>query len=145
MENNLENKNITELLLGTSQEELTEVPKGKVEIKRLSAKLKNKVEYEVRALNPDEYADVTAKVIKYGKKGLENVQIQEGKKFAVLKATVDPSFKNSDLMKHYGAATPKMLLEKMLLPGEIDALYEKIMELSGFDDEEDIAEEVKNE
>lgn len=51
-------------------------------------------------------------------------------------------FKNSQLQEKFGVHTPYDLVIKLLTPGEIDNLVEKIDELSGFD--ADDVEEVKN-
>ena len=52
-------------------------------------------------------------------------------------------FKNKELMKHFGAVTPKELVKKLLLSGEMDDLKAEIDKLGGYDREED-EEEVKN-
>lgn len=51
-------------------------------------------------------------------------------------------FKDKDLLKHFGAATPKDLVSKLLVSGEIDELKNQIDELGGYEEEDE--EEVKN-
>lgn len=51
-------------------------------------------------------------------------------------------FKNSQVQEKFGTHSPYDLVVKLLTPGEIDNLTEKIDELSGFDSDE--VEEVKN-
>lgn len=51
-------------------------------------------------------------------------------------------FKNKDLLKHFGAATPKDLVSKLMVSGEIDELKNQIDELGGY--KEEVDEEIKN-
>lgn len=50
----------------------------------------------------------------------------------ILAGTVDPDFKNTALQEKYGAATPAELVEKLLLPGEIEDLSREVEKLSGY-------------
>ena len=50
----------------------------------------------------------------------------------LLAGVVDPDFKNTALQEKYGAATPAELVEKLLLPGEIEDLAREIEKLSGY-------------
>lgn len=64
----------------------------------------------------------------------------------VMEGVVDPSgkplFKNKDLMAKFKASTPKELVRKLLLSGEIAGIYGEIASLSGFGDS--AVKEVKN-
>lgn len=51
-------------------------------------------------------------------------------------------FKDKELIKHFGAATPKDLVAKLLVSGEMDELKGQIDELGGYDPEDE--EKVKN-
>lgn len=53
-------------------------------------------------------------------------------------------FKDKDLLNHFHAHTPHDLINKLLTPGEMDALVDAINELTGFDADGEIEEEVKN-
>lgn len=50
----------------------------------------------------------------------------------LLAGVVDPDFKNSALQEKYGAVTPAELIEKILLPGEIEDLSRTVEKLSGY-------------
>ena len=56
----------------------------------------------------------------------------------VMEGVVDPSgkpmFKNKELMQKFKASTPKELIRKILLSGEIANIYAEISNLSGFGD-----------
>lgn len=64
----------------------------------------------------------------------------------VAEAVTDPPVKDKELLAHFGAATPADLCEK-LFAGEITAIANLVMKLSGYIDEEeesDEDEELKN-
>lgn len=50
----------------------------------------------------------------------------------LLAGVVDPDFKNAALQEKYSAATPAELVEKLLLPGEIEDLSRTVEKLSGY-------------
>lgn len=63
-------------------------------------------------------------------------------KLVVIERVVDPVFspqhgqaKFQRLAAKYGSEDPEVLVGRALLPGEIDQLAEKILELSGYDDD----------
>ena len=60
----------------------------------------------------------------------------------VLAGVKEPNLKNKELMEKFNAPTPKELLQKLLLSGEITNLYNVISELSGYGP--DSVAEVKN-
>ena len=66
--------------------------------------------------------------------------------FVTIEGVVDDSgkllFKNTELMSKFKAQTPKELVRKLLLSGEIASVHSTISELSGFGD--DAVKEVKN-
>lgn len=59
----------------------------------------------------------------------------------VVEGVTHPSFHDQNLLKKYNALGPQDAVKKALLPGEIDQLAEKILALSGFD--EDVEEQGK--
>jgi hypothetical protein len=63
----------------------------------------------------------------------------------ILNHTVDPNFRDAELIKSAGCTTPQQLLNKLLLAGEIQVLSEHIRNISGFEDSiDDLVDEVKN-
>lgn len=63
----------------------------------------------------------------------------------VVESTVYPDFKNSELLKSYGAVDPIDLVKEMLLPGEYADLVESVQRINGFDvDFDELVEEAKN-
>lgn len=63
----------------------------------------------------------------------------------IVEACITPDFNNAKLLKKYGARDGADCVQKALLAGEIIALQEAILRLSGFSDNKDEEiEEVKN-
>ena len=63
----------------------------------------------------------------------------------IVNHTVDPNFRDAELLKKAKCVTPEQLLNKMLLSGEIQVLSEQIRIVSGFEDSlDDLVDEVKN-
>jgi hypothetical protein len=127
-----------DLLLKLDQTKLKR-PTKEVEIKRLSAITDEKVVFVCEALTADEMAGIQEMVLDV--KG-QDVDVSEMQVLTVLAGVKEPSFKDQKLLSYYNAPTPKELLRKLLLPGEIAALYNNISELSGYGD--GAVQEVKN-
>jgi len=54
--------------------------------------------------------------------------------------TTNPNFQSQQLLKHYSAASSRHAVRAALLPGEVDGLAEKILQLSGYNEDEDMEE-----
>jgi XkdN-like tail assembly chaperone len=53
----------------------------------------------------------------------------------VVEGVTNPSFKDQNVLKKFESIGPQDAVKKALLPGEIDQLAEKILALSGFDED----------
>ncbi len=121
------------------------LPTKEVEIERLTKLAGEPVKFVCRAVDGEKYADNQRMAVSLSKKGgIKEFDSYELQVQTVLSGVADPSLKSQELLQHFNAATPKELVGKMLLPGEIAELYNVINELSGYDREED-DEEVKKE
>lgn len=127
-------------------EKLLKMDAGKLEMptKEVALKLKklNKEEFTFpcKAVDPERIAEIQENAIEMRKGDIKKINMYEMKVLTVIEGCSDV-FKNKDLMSHFGAPTPKELIRKLLLSGEIDELYNVINELSGYEGEED---EIKN-
>jgi len=125
-------------LLGTKPvAEITE----DIAIKRLNTN------FTIKALSGDDIDAIreqATKVVPVGKKKELQVDEKEVARLLVAKAVVKPDFNDADLKKHYGAVDASDCVQKALLAGEIAKLQGAIFELSGFGDEDEAVEEVKN-
>jgi len=133
-------------LLQADVEKLTEKPNKKYEVKRLSEKLKTKFELELIALSPKRYAEIQRLTVELNKKGsFKDINTFEPKILTLLEGIKEPSLKDKKLLDHFNVPTPKELILKLFLSGEIDDIKDEIDILSGYEkDEDEPDEEIKN-
>lgn len=136
--------NILDLLLGSDIGEI-KLPTKTVEITRLSEVYGSPFILKVKALTPEKFEEIQDMSVKVKGKDAD-IDITLLQLFSVIEGVVDdtgaPMFKNKELMKKFKASTPKELVRKLLLSGEIAKIYGEISDLSGFGD--DAIKEVKN-
>lgn len=136
--------NVLDLLLGSDIGEI-KLPTKQVEINRLSEVYGAPFIVTCKALTPDKYEEVQDMALDVKNKDVD-LDINLLQLFVVIEgvcdATEKPMFKNKDLMSKFKVPTPKELVRKLLLSGEISKLYGEISELSGFGDS--AVKEVKN-
>ena len=107
---------VIDLLLGAEPKKF---PEKEFKVKSLSKETGGDVVFELRALPFSSVAELRSRG--------ETMPV-----YIVLAGTVAPNLKNQALLDKYGAITPADLLEKMLLPGEIEDLSAEIEKLSGY-------------
>ena len=136
--------NVLDLLLGSDIGEI-KLPTKEMEIKRLSGVFGNPFVITVSALSPDRYEEVQDMAISVKGKDAD-IEISLLQVLVVMEGVMDPNgkplFKNKNLMTKFKASTPKELVRKLLLSGEIASIYGEIADLSGFG--EGSVTEVKN-
>lgn len=98
----------------------------------------------IRAISYDDYEDIRrGSLILKGNQ--QDFRIGKFNLGLVLAGTVDPDFKDAALLQKAGVATPEDLIKTMLLPGEIEALAQEILKLSGLNTSiNELKEEAKN-
>lgn len=133
-------------LLSTDAGKLTEKPFKIYEVPRLSEKLGMKFEVRLEAVPPQRYAEIQRQAIDFSKKGnFKDVNMFDPKITTLLAGIKEPDLKDNRLLDHFGAVTPKELIMKLFLAGEIDDIRNEIDTLSGYEkDEEEADEEIKN-
>ena len=136
--------NVLDLLLGSDIGEI-KLPTKEMEIIRLSQVYGKPFVITVSALSPDRYEEVQDMAVSIKGKDAD-IEISMLQILVVLEGVLDPTgkplFKNKDLMAKFKVKTPKELIRKMLLSGEIANIYQVVSDLSGFGDE--AIKEVKN-
>ena len=136
--------NVLDLLLGSDIGEI-KLPTKTMEITRLSGVFGAPFVITVSALSPDKYEEVQDMAVSINGKDAD-IEISLLQILVVMEGVVDPNgkpmFKNKDLMHKFKASTPKELVRKLFLSGEIASIYGEIAELSGFG--EGAVTEVKN-
>lgn len=99
--------------------------------------------FPCKAIDPEMIAEIQENSIEFGDGDIEKIKMYGPKVMTIIEGC-PTIFKNKDLMKHFNAATPKELVKKLLLSGEMDDLKAEIDKLGGYDakkkkrDEEDI-------
>lgn len=136
--------NVLDLLLGSDIGEI-KLPTKQIEITRLSEVYGKPFVVTCKALSPEKYEEVQDMALKVNGKDVD-LDVNLLQLFVALEGIVDdsgkPMFKNKELMTKFKATTPKELIKKILLSGEITNLYGEIAKLSGFG--ENAVVEVKN-
>jgi hypothetical protein len=136
--------NILDLLLGSDIGEI-KLPTKQVEITRLSEVYGKPFVVTCKALSPEKYEEVQDMALAVNGKDVD-IDVNLLQTFAVIEGVVDetgkPMLKNKDLMSKFKAQTPKELVKKIFLSGEVTSMYSEIARLSGFGDE--AVKEVKN-
>lgn len=116
---------------------------AEIKAKTLSKILGEDVTVKVKALEPDVYIGISTNIL--DKNG--NTDYSKTYDLAALlcaEAMVEPSLKDKELQKHFGAATPKELAKMLFKGTELTDISSKITEISGFGRDAEEEEEVKN-
>jgi hypothetical protein len=106
-----------------------------------------KVDFKIRSLNNDAYAKAQEQATRFVRnrrtgrmeKDVDGAALSF---LVVVSGTTNPDFNDQRVLSKYKALGPQDAVKKALLPGEIDALAEKILQLSGFD--EDVEDQGKD-
>lgn len=136
--------NILDLLLGADTGDI-KLPSKQVEITRLTEAFGAPFILTCKALSPDKFEEVQDMAVSIKGKDAD-IEITLLQLLIVMEGVVDdagkPMFKNKELMLKFKAPSPKDLVRKILLSGEISSVYNVISGLSGFG--EGAVKEVKN-
>ena len=138
--------NILDMLLGADVDKV-KLPTKQYEIKRLSDAFGSPFVVTLKACSAEKWEELQDMALDIKGKDVE-LDTNLMQTFIVMESTyLDDDatqllFKNKDLMSKFKAASPKDLVKKILLSGEIISVYGMVAELSGFGD--DAVTEVKN-
>ncbi|MGM0846889.1 MAG: phage tail assembly chaperone [Bacillota bacterium] len=130
-------KDILKALLDTEDEVQKEVYMSRFQanfvIRAIDGKLLNSIQEQCTYM-------------KKGKNGKSDKELDEQKfqSMIIEKACVVPNFGSQALLDKYKVFEPYEVIERRLLAGELAKLSSEIMDISGFGDEEEAIEEVKN-
>ena len=105
-------------------------------------KIGEKLEFEIQAINPEKMDDIQQKAVKIENGEVVGVDLYKTKVLTILEGC--PMFKDKALREHFNCPTPKELIGKLLLKGEIDALVEAIDKLSELKEIKGAEDEIKN-
>lgn len=120
-------------------EKLLKLDAGKLKTPEKIVKMKlrklNKQEFEFpcRAVDAEYVAELQENSIEFAEGDIDRIRTYDAKVLSIIEGC--PSvFKNKELREHFGAATPKDLVSKLLVSGEMDFLKKEIDQLGGYDD-----------
>lgn len=92
----------------------------------------------------DRLIKLSTKVTKDKGQIYENLNRTMYQKRLVVACTVEPDFSSKEMCDAYGVVDPLDVPTSMLFSGEFAILVQKIMDINGFKDGEEIDEEAKN-
>lgn len=131
---------ILEQLLQIDKGKTEELKTKKIKSKRMSELLGKETEITIRQIPGRRMNDINQVIFdENGNKDME--KIYDLNILYCVEGIVEPSVKDSDLMKHFGATTPDDLVEK-LFDAEAATIAAEIIKLSGLSDETE--KKVKN-
>ena len=105
-------------------------------------KVGEELEFEIQAINPEKATEIQQKAIKIDKGNVSDIDIYKTKVLTILEGC--PMFKDKELRQHFNCPTPKELISKLFLKGEIDNLVDAINDLSELKEVEKADDEIKN-
>jgi len=101
--------------------------------------------FKIRAMSGQEFSAYQKQATAVGRHKKVNFDSSLFNELVVLNHTVEPNFKDANVLAQCGCTTPEQFLYSRLKAGEIIDLATKISELSGFDaDQQSLVDEVKN-
>ena len=105
-------------------------------------KIGEELEFEIEAINAEKATEIQQKAIKIENGNVSDIDVYKTKVLTILEGC--PMFKDKALREHFKAPTPKELINKLLLKGEVDDLVDAINNLSDLKKIEKADEEIKN-
>ena len=117
-----------------------ETPKAihKMYVKKIGEEL----EFEIQAINAEKATEIQQKAIKIENGNVSDIDVYKTKVLTIMEGC--PMFKYKALREHFKAPTPKELINKLLLKGEVDDLVDAINNLSDLKKIEETEDEIKN-
>lgn len=90
-------------------------------------------EFPCRAVDAEYVAELQENSIEFAEGDIDRIRTYDAKVLSIIEGC-PAVFKSKELREHFGAATPKDLVSKLLVSGEMDYLKKEIDQLGGYDD-----------
>lgn len=137
--------NLTEALLKSEVAYVTEKATKDYEIPRLTKKFQVPFILHLQEIPPKRVAEIQSLAFEMNGKG----RLSQGDLYAmnmlyVCEGVTNPEFADKEVLKHFKAETKKDFLAKLLNAGELSDVSGEVQKLSGFDEDEDQEDKVKN-
>lgn len=136
--------NLVEALLKADESKAGQLETGIYKSKKLARVLgkKGTVDVEIREIPARRMNDILA--TQFGKKGdFDITKSFDAKALCAVDGVTNPNLKDQQLLQHFNCSTPKDLAIKLFGP-ELSQLSDAITKLSGYDDDDVSAEDIKN-
>ena len=100
------------------------------------------LDFEIQAINAEKATEIQQKAIKIENGSVSDIDVYKTKVLTIMEGC--PMFKDKALREHFKAPTPKELINKLLLKGEVEDLVDAINNLSDLKKIEKAEDEIKN-
>ena len=100
------------------------------------------LDFEIQAINAEKATEIQQKAIKIENGNVSDIDVYKTKVLTIMEGC--PMFKDKALREHFKAPTPKELINKLLLKGEVEDLVDAINNLSDLKKIEKAEDEIKN-
>ena len=105
-------------------------------------KIGEELEFEIEAINAEKATEIQQKAIKIENGNVSDIDVYKTKVLTIMEGC--PMFKDKALREHFKCPTPKELINKLLLKGEVEDLVDAINNLSNLEEIEKAEDEIKN-
>lgn len=134
--------NLAEKLLKIDKGEFDKERTTQITSKMLTELFGETTKITIKAISPQEVLDISATGLDDEGNPIIKKSLATNAILAAA-AVVDPPVKDTELLKHFGVATPDALALK-LFKGEVNKIAVEVNKLAGFDIEDDTDEQLKN-
>ena len=100
------------------------------------------LDFEIEAINAEKATEIQQKAIKIENGNVSDIDVYKTKVLTIMEGC--PMFKDKALREHFKCPTPKELINKLLLKGEVEDLVDAINNLSDLKKIEEAEDEIKN-
>lgn len=121
-----------------------QLPEKDFEVKRLSKLFGFPFVLKLKGIDPERYTEIQEDSVELKKGDVNKIKMYNANLKTILAGVVEPSFKDKGLLEHFGASTPKELVNKLFLAGEMADIAGEIAKLCGYDSQKDVDDSVKN-
>lgn len=134
--------NLAEKLLKIDKGEFDKERTTQITSKMLTELFGETTKITIKAISPQEVLDISATGLDDEGNPIIKKSLATNAILAAA-AVVDPPIKDTELLKHFGVATPDALALK-LFKGEVNKIAVEVNKLAGFDIGDDTDEQLKN-
>ena len=100
------------------------------------------LDFEIQAINAEKATEIQQKALKLENGNVTDIDVYKTKVLTIMEGC--PMFKDKALREHFKCPTPKELINKLLLKGEVEDLVDAINNLSDLKKIEKAEDEIKN-